>query len=120
VLGHVDCVGRISRDRTVGECLYRTIAVTPDTGRLAAPKGSVALDGISLTVVESTADSITVALIPHTLRETTMSGKRVGDTVNVECDVLARYVEHQLRHGAGVDTPAGGETLYTKLERLGF
>jgi riboflavin synthase len=61
-----------------------------------AAKGSVAVDGISLTVVDADRDSFTVALIPHTLSETTLGIRKVGDHVNLETDVLAKYVERSL------------------------
>ena len=66
---------------------------TPDKlARLIATKGSIAVDGISLTVVEALTTSFTVAIIPHTLKHTNLSDRQIGNRVNLEIDVLARYV----------------------------
>ncbi|MEL7338283.1 MAG: riboflavin synthase, partial [Planctomycetota bacterium] len=62
-----------------------------------ASKGSIAVDGVSLTLVDVTDDAFSVALIPHTLRETTLGGLSAGDPVNLETDVLAKYVQRQLQ-----------------------
>jgi riboflavin synthase len=63
-----------------------------------ASKGSIAVDGVSLTVVEVQPDQFSVALIPHTLKSTTLGAKRVGDSVNLETDLLAKYVARQFEH----------------------
>ena len=89
VQGHVDGVGRVlaaAPDLAVG---------APDTGYLVE-KGSVAVDGVSLTVVEVTEDRFTVAVIPHTAAVTTLGRLRIGDAVNLEFDILAKYVERLL------------------------
>ena len=86
-----------------------------------AEKGSVAIDGISLTIAKSAGTEITLAVIPTTLASTTLALKRTGDPVNIECDVIARYI-YTMLHG----TPAkpgkaqGGETLIERMERSGF
>ena len=103
VLGHVDGVGRIGTDRKYGDSIYRTIWVPLELRRFMALKGSVAIDGISLTIAETGDETITVALIPHTLSETTMSTKQPGQQVNVECDVFARYIHHQLSTDTELD-----------------
>ena len=71
--------------------------------RQIAPKGSVALDGISLTVVDAGAESFSVSMIPHTRDVTNFKGKRVGSPVNIETDVLAKYVERLLNFKATPD-----------------
>ena len=101
VLGHVDGVGRIVTDRKSGDSVYRTIWVPVEFRKFMAHKGSVAIDGISLTIAETGDETITVALIPHTLSETTMSIKQPGHQVNIECDVFARYIHHQLKTEKG-------------------
>jgi riboflavin synthase len=121
VLGHVDGVGTITRDRIEGAGTRRTIEVPATCVSLMAEKGSVAIDGISLTIAEVKGSEITVALVPRTLGATTMRDKREGDRVNIECDVLARYVQRLLT----ADRPpakggAGGRTLFEKLEGAGF
>jgi riboflavin synthase len=104
VLGHVDGVGRIVTDRKSGDSVYRTIGIPVELRKFMAHKGSVAIDGISLTIAETADETITVALIPHTLSETTMSTKQPGQQVNIECDVFARYIHHQLSTDKGMDT----------------
>ncbi|MNM93374.1 Riboflavin synthase [compost metagenome] len=67
------------------------------------------MDGISLTVVEAEGGMFTISIIPHTLAETVLAFKRAGDTVNLECDVLGKYVDHLLKYGRGSGDP-GEET----------
>ena len=96
VLGHVDGIARIRR-RTERDGEHRLeIELPPALARYMAAKGSVALDGISLTVAEVSGDAFTVAVIPHTFDNTTLSHRRTGDSVNLEVDVIARYVERLL------------------------
>lgn len=91
VQGHVDGVGTIERiDRSNGVVVR--VAVDPALARYLAPKGSVAIDGISLTVVDADDRGFTVALIPFTLEQTTLGARCEGDRVNLETDVLAKYV----------------------------
>lgn len=92
VSGHVDGVGRIVADRADGQSRRITIEAPDALARFLAPKGSVALDGISLTVNEVEKGSFGVNIVPHTLTHTTLSAKRPGDRVNLEVDVFARYV----------------------------
>ena len=96
VLGHVDGTARIRR-RTERDQEHRfEIEPPPALTRYIATKGSVALDGISLTVAEVSGDAFTVAVIPHTFANTTLSHRRTGDSINLEVDVIARYVERLL------------------------
>ena len=98
VAGHVDGVGTIrAKDERPTQTVVR-VAVAPELTKLMATKGSVAVDGVSLTLVDVTRDSFAVALIPFTLAETTLGTKRSGDPVNVEVDLLARYVARLLGH----------------------
>ncbi len=120
VLGHVDGVGRIVADRREGESVVRTIEVPEGLVRFMAEKGSVALDGVSLTIANSAGRTIDVALVPHTLRVTTMSLVRAGDRVNVECDVLARYLLHLVRSGEPGSAQADGGSLLAKMAQAGF
>jgi len=102
VAGHVDAVGTIrAKDERPDQTLIR-VAIAPDLTPFMAAKGSVAIDGISLTLVDVARDAFAVALIPYTLGETTLGLKRAGDPVNVEVDMLARYVARQLGHDAGL------------------
>ena len=94
VQGHVDGVGEVTgveRDATGGAWL--TVRVAPDVRRYLVEKGSVCVDGVSLTVAALEADAFSVALIPHTLNVTTLGTARVGDPVNLEIDVIAKYME---------------------------
>jgi riboflavin synthase len=92
VAGHVDGVGRIVDMRGDGESRRVTIEAPADLARYIAPKGSVALDGISLTVNEVAGDRFGITIIPHTLTHTTMGARKPGDRVNLEVDLIARYV----------------------------
>jgi len=93
VTGHVDGVGRVVRfDRRPGaHDLY--VEAPAEMARYLAPKGSITIDGVSLTVVEVRGRVFSVTLIPHTLAVTTLGGLGPGDAVNLEIDVIARYVE---------------------------
>jgi riboflavin synthase len=99
VAGHIDGVGVVA-DRT-DDAAWCTMGFHADAAllRQMAPKGSVAVDGVSLTLVEVTGERFSVALIPHTLQATTLGALRVGDRVNLETDLLAKYVERQLAGG---------------------
>lgn len=96
VTGHVDAVGTITAQREDGNARWCTIEVPERLQQLLAEKGSVAVDGISLTVVDVEGTSFTVSLIPHTLQVTTAGAWRPGSTVNVEADLMARYVVRAL------------------------
>jgi riboflavin synthase len=106
VFGHVDAVGEITRVEPDGECRRVEILVPPSLAPLLAVKGSIAVDGISLTVNEAGADRFAVSVIPHTLAHTTLADRRVGDAVNLEADMLARYVARQLAAAAAAAAAA--------------
>lgn len=105
VQGHVDGIGRIAERVRSGECALYWFTSPPALARQMVPKGSVAVDGISLTVVDVTADRFSVALIPHTLEATTLGIKQPGTAVNLETDILAKYIWKCL-HGGGVTEDA--------------
>jgi len=92
VSGHVDAVAEVTGHVRDGESWRTTIAVPPRLMGMIAPKGSVAVDGVSLTVNEVGADSFGVNIIPHTAAVTTFGEMKSGDRVNLEIDMLARYV----------------------------
>lgn len=92
VAGHVDGVGRLARLAPEGDSLRMTFETAEDLMRFVAPKGCVALDGVSLTVNEVAGARFGVNVIPHTRTATTLGRLAVGDRVNLEIDVLARYV----------------------------
>lgn len=93
VTGHVDGVGRVSRFEAVGDNRLLAVSAPPGLARYLARKGSVAVNGISLTINEVKGAEFAVNLIPHTLSATNLGAMRTGDGVNLEVDMLARYVE---------------------------
>jgi len=96
VQGHVDGVGKVESIERDGEWITMWFRVPDHLARLLVPKGSVAVDGISLTVVEAEQARFSVALIPHTLEVTTLGVRQVGDDVNIETDILGKYVQKLL------------------------
>ena len=96
VTGHIDTTGVLERREDEGDWSTLWFSVPGHSLRQMASKGSVAVDGISLTLVEVSEETFSVALIPHTLEVTTLGTRQPGETVNVETDVLAKYVEKQL------------------------
>ena len=97
VTGHVDGVGRITAIATEGEFTIITFAVPASLGILLVRKGSVAVDGISLTVNDRRRDRFSVAIIPFTLQHTNLRARRVGDKVNIEVDLIGKYVQNLMR-----------------------
>ena len=93
VQGHVDAVGFVLGVEEEGDGLRVWIEAPPEVLRYCVAKGSVAVNGVSLTVAELAADAFAVALVPHTLEVTTLGRLAPGDEVNLEADVLAKYVE---------------------------
>ena len=96
VFGHVDAVGEIAAVTPDGECHRLEIRAPEPLAPMLAVKGSIAVDGISLTVNEAGAAMFAVTVIPHTWTSTTLGGCAVGERVNLEADMLARYVARQL------------------------
>jgi len=97
VQGHVDAVATLIRSEDDGDARRFWFTVGSDVLRYMVPKGSVTLDGVSLTIVDVGETSFEVALIPHTLGATTLGRLKVGSAVNVEADVIAKYVERLTR-----------------------
>ncbi|MTT32091.1 riboflavin synthase [Terrilactibacillus sp. BCM23-1] len=93
--GHIDGVGQIKQISKKGNAIYMTIQADPQITNRLVLKGSVAVDGTSLTLFDVTATSFTISLIPHSAEFTILGKKRVGDHVNVECDVLQKYVNQE-------------------------
>jgi len=96
VQGHVDGTAEILDIETVGEDWRFTFSIPDGQGKYLVEKGSIAIDGISLTIASRNPDSIEVAIIPETYDVTTLSQKSVGDPVHIEVDVMAKYVERLL------------------------
>ena len=93
VAGHVDGVGRIARIRRDDTAVWYTVEADSGVLRYVVEKGSVALDGISLTVADVTSNNFSISAIPHTVRQTVLHERREGDLVNVETDVVGKYIE---------------------------
>jgi riboflavin synthase len=96
VLGHVDTVGTISAITPRESSVMTTIVVPESFGRYLVPTGSVGVDGVSLTIAELGEHEFTVSIIPHTLEQTIWKGYRVGDKVNIEFDLVGKYIERML------------------------
>jgi riboflavin synthase len=99
VQGHVDCVGTINEVDVLGTSWRLGIDFPPSLARYVVPIGSIAVDGISLTVADVTAYRFHVAIIPHTLEKTTLSAARRGLPVNLEFDILGKYIERLILGG---------------------
>ena len=106
VQGHVDGVGEVLARTPSEHWDVVEISLPGDLDRYLVDKGSITVDGVSLTVVEAREDSFTVSLIPETLARTTLGSRRVGDLVNLEADVIAKHVEKLL----GAYTPTSAST----------
>jgi len=99
VQGHVDGIGKIIEKKKQGEWALMWFSCAPELAEQMAPKGSVAVDGVSLTLVDVAADRFSVALIPHTLAHTTLGFKQPGAVVNLETDLFAKYIWKCLKKG---------------------
>jgi riboflavin synthase len=116
VSGHVDCLGRIEEISALGASTRLSVSLPREHMRYVAEKGSIAIDGISLTVNQAGRENFSVNIIPHTLQETSLKLVNSGQYVNIETDLLAKYVEKLLHPGTGSE--AG--LTFEQLARLGF
>ncbi len=98
VQGHVNGLGKIESVKPYGDNYEMTISIDQALKRYMIKEGSVALDGISLTIADCHKKNITVSIIPHTWQVTNLNKKKVGDFLNIEVDILAKYVEQFMRH----------------------
>ena len=98
VSGHVDTVTAITKIEDKGESKRFVFKMPAGYRKFIASKGSIVIDGISLTVNDVTDQSFEVNIIPHTFEKTTLSDRNVGDNVNLEIDILARYVANMMEH----------------------
>jgi riboflavin synthase len=114
VQGHVDGVGRVARLESEGPNWWFGVQVPGDLGQYVAMKGSIALNGISLTVAGWHDGIVETAIIPFTYDHTNLSSLRVGDAVNIECDILAKYVERLVQ--SRLQPPASRLTVARLLE----
>ena len=118
VTGHVDGTGRIRSIQFEGNALVYTISCAQTILDLLAEKGSVAIDGISLTILAVSSRSFSVSVIPHTRTTTTLKNRKPGDTVNIECDPLARYALNGMTKTAAPEN--SNDTFLTTLRNHGF
>ncbi|MCG6911553.1 MAG: riboflavin synthase [Deltaproteobacteria bacterium] len=121
VSGHVDATGVIARKEAAGTATLVTVEVPAEVARYIIKKGSVAVDGISLTVNTCDTRSFAVSIIPHTGGMTTIGFKGVGATVNIEADMIGKYVERFIRPDKTIEKESGGSSLdMAFLARSGF
>lgn len=99
VSGHIDGTGTIVHTHKEDNAIWITILADKNLLRYIVEKGSIAIDGVSLTVAEVTEQSFSISMIPHTSEKTILQKKKIGDTVNLECDILGKYVEKLLNFG---------------------
>lgn len=119
VLGHVDGVGEVKELRWVGQSLLFTVSLSEELTKYLVPKGSVCIDGVSLTVVTYDESSFAVSLIPHTLQQTTLGMRQVGNKVNIEMDILGKFVYHYIESRWAKAPPSQGITMEF-LQREGY
>lgn len=114
VSGHIDGTGSIRSFEKEGNATWITIAASKDILRYIVEKGSIAIDGISLTVAYVDSEVFKVSVIPHTGSETTLLSHKPGDIVNLETDIVAKYIEKLM------DPYQGGKLTMADLEKMGF
>ena len=119
VLGHVDCVGRVASVETRASSWLFAIEYPPEHARYLIPVGSIAVDGVSLTIADLREHSFVVSIIPYTYEHTRFSEYSGGSRVNLEFDVLGKYVERLLKHGVQPQGEAGGVSE-EKLRAWGY
>ena len=118
VSGHIDGTGRITATRRDDNAVWYTVEAAPSLLRYVVEKGSVTIDGISLTVAAVTERGFSVSIIPHTAAVTILGEKRAGATVNLETDIIGKYVEKLLRPQP--ETPPPGGITWDFLAENGF
>ena len=117
VSGHIDGTGIITDIKNDGIAVWYKVSAAPELLRYIVEKGSIAIDGISLTVAKVTDTSFSVSIIPHTAAQTILSTKKTGDTVNLENDIIAKYAEKLMKPA---ETPKTGGITMDFLAKNGF
>jgi riboflavin synthase len=120
VSGHVDGVTRLVERRALGQAMDLAFSLDGSLARFVAQKGSVAIDGVSLTVNSVEPGRFHVVIVPHTQQATSLSLLAVGDWCNLEVDVLARYVARWLEVGRATEEKASDDTMLAKLASSGY
>ncbi|MCS6238317.1 riboflavin synthase [Shewanella baltica] len=118
VSGHVDGIAMVEQRLVRGQAIEFWLAAPAELGRYIAHKGSITIDGVSLTVNEVDGSRFRLTIVPHTAGETTLIDLQAGDKVNIEVDLIARYLERLMSYD-GKDSKSGGVTL-EMLARAGF
>ena len=111
VSGHIDGTGTVSDIRNDGIAVWYTISAKPEILRYIVEKGSIAIDGISLTVAKVTDSSFSVSIIPHTAECTILNYKKIGDIVNLENDIVGKYVEKLMKPAVSSESSLSMEML---------
>lgn len=120
VAGHADGTGTIKEIRLDGNAIWYTISTSLEILKYIVEKGSVAVDGISLTVAEVFKDSFSVSTIPHTVAETILSEKRPGDIVNLENDIIGKYIERLMNFSENKSEKKQSRITLELLSQNGF
>ena len=121
VAGHVDGVGHVANIHRDDTAVWYTVHAGPEILRYVVEKGSITIDGISLTVARVTEASLSVSTIPHTNQQTTLPERACGDVVNLECDVIAKYTEKLLGLAPATGTAGQGSAITMEfLAKNGF
>lgn len=116
VAGHIDAVGELTGKKKDDNAVWFTIKVPPQVMRYCVEKGSIALDGISLTIAKLGEDTISVSMIPHTMEHTNFAAKKTGDWINLENDMVGKYVEKLLQTPKEKEKKTSGITMETLLQ----
>ena len=117
VQGHVACTVRIHALRATGNNVYLAVEIPQEHLRYCVPEGSIALDGISLTIANISGNIVTVNIIPATLQATSLGSKKTGDLMNLETDIIGRYVERLMSPNLHVKTSG---LSFERLQELGY
>lgn len=120
VSGHIDGTGTVSSQKREDNAVWVTVRTPASLLRYIVEKGSIAIDGVSLTVAAVDETSFAVSIIPHTGAQAILLGKKPGETVNLECDVIGKYVEKLLTPYAAVEKPAASGITMEFLAQNGF
>ena len=111
VSGHVDCLATVTSRKEIGNYTIFSFSLPSEQGRYIIEKGSITIDGISLTVNSCGSGHFDVSIIPHTLKMTTLGALKVGSKVNIEVDIIGKYVEKLLAPRSAMAEPGGSEGI---------
>ena len=118
VQGHVDCIGEVQEIRNNGNSYDIFISLPKKFIAYVVPKGSITIDGVSLTVNDVNADSFRLTIIPHTMKETLFRTYKKGSKVNIETDMFARYVSHIIAHQTKSSTEKDSDLTWDQVDAI--